>query len=225
MLSKGLTVDNYFDWIKQQNRSPRNNTLTLLENDVNYLREKLLKITEKTKLDSIINKTINQDLFQVLDWLPEGSVDLLFADPPYNLGKTFNSNSFSSMELDCYEEWLETWVPKLLRVLKKTASIYICGDWRSSSAIHRVLSRHDLIVRNRISWEREKGRGSKTNWKNCSEDIWFATVSNDYTFNVDAVKTRRKVIAPYRIDGKPKDWVESSEGNFRDTHPSNFGVI
>ena len=222
MLSKGLTVDNYFDWIKQQNRSPRNNTLTLLENDVNYLREKLLKITEKTKLDSIINKTINQDLFQVLDWLPEGSVDLLFADPPYNLGKTFNSNSFSSMELDCYEEWLETWVPKLLRVLKKTASIYICGDWRSSSAIHRVLSRHDLIVRNRISWEREKGRGSKTNWKNCSEDIWFATVSNDYTFNVDAVKTRRKVIAPYRIDGKPKDWVESSEGNFRDTHPSNF---
>lgn len=54
------------------------------------------------------------------------------------------------------------------------------------------------------------------------EDIWFATNGNDYTFNLDAVKIRKKVIAPYRVDGKPKDWVESESGKYRDTCPSNF---
>jgi site-specific DNA-methyltransferase (adenine-specific) len=80
-----------------------------------------------------------------------------------------------------------------------------------------------LKVRNRITWEREKGRGARHNWKNASEDIWFCTVGDDYVFNVDDVKVRRKVIAPYRTeDGSPKDWAETQDGNFRDTHPSNF---
>ena len=54
------------------------------------------------------------------------------------------------------------------------------------------------------------------------EDIWFATKSDDYVFNLDAVKIRKKVIAPYRIDGRPKDWQETATGNYRDTCPSNF---
>lgn len=47
-------------------------------------------------------------------------------------------------------------------------------------------------------------------------------MSKHYTFNVDKVKVRRKVITPYRIDGKLKDWEETAEGNFRNTYPSNF---
>jgi site-specific DNA-methyltransferase (adenine-specific) len=55
------------------------------------------------------------------------------------------------------------------------------------------------------------------------EDIWFATVSDDYTFNLDDVKIKSKVIAPYRKDGKPKDWCEDESGEkFRLTCPSNF---
>ena len=54
------------------------------------------------------------------------------------------------------------------------------------------------------------------------EDIFFATVGEKYTFNLEAVKQRRKVVAPYREDGKPKDWEETEEGNFRNTCPSNF---
>jgi len=84
------------------------------------------------------------------------------------------------------------------------------------------LERH-LHVRNRITWEREKGRGAKANWKNNTEDIWFCTRDDDYTFNLEAVKLKRKVIAPYRhADGKPKDWDESPNGNYRLTHPSNL---
>ena len=54
------------------------------------------------------------------------------------------------------------------------------------------------------------------------EDIWFATNSKSYTFNIEDVKIRRKVIAPYKVDGKPKDWEETESGNFRNTCPSNF---
>ena len=54
------------------------------------------------------------------------------------------------------------------------------------------------------------------------EDIWFATVSSEYTFNLEAVKLRKKVLAPYRSQGQPKDWQETAAGKFRDTCPSNF---
>ena len=54
------------------------------------------------------------------------------------------------------------------------------------------------------------------------EDIWFATRTDDYTFHVDAVKVRRRVRAPYRADGQPKDWEDTPDGKFRNTYPSNF---
>ncbi|MCU0415364.1 MAG: site-specific DNA-methyltransferase, partial [Ignavibacteriaceae bacterium] len=114
------------------------------------------------------------------------------------------------------------WLSKLTILLKKNSSIYICGDWKSSSAIFRVGSKY-FQARNRITWEREKGRGAKANWKNCSEDIWFFTNSDTYTFNVEKVKLRRKVLAPYRDEKRnPKDWGQNSSGNFRDTFPSNI---
>jgi len=82
--------------------------------------------------------------------------------------------------------------------------------------------RENVEVRNRITWQREKGRGAKSNWKNATEDIWFGTISEDYYFDVDSVKQKRKVIAPYKENGQPKDWEETEDGNFRLTHPSNF---
>lgn len=172
-------------------------------------------------MEALINHTICQNLFEVLDYLPAQFVDLLFVDPPYNLSKSFNGRSFNAMSLDEYESWLDSWLAPLLKTLKPTASIYICGDWQSSAAIQRVAEKY-FIVRNRITWEREKGRGAKTNWKNSSEDIWFCTMSKTYTFNVEAVKLRRQVIAPYTENGQPKDWEESEAGRFRLTHPSNL---
>jgi site-specific DNA-methyltransferase (adenine-specific) len=55
------------------------------------------------------------------------------------------------------------------------------------------------------------------------EDIWFGVKNkNDYYFDVESVKMKRKVLAPYKVDGKPKDWEETEDGNFRLTYPSNF---
>jgi site-specific DNA-methyltransferase (adenine-specific) len=181
-----------------------------------------VRLKSPATLSDIIDRTIHQDLFEILDWFPRASVDLLFADPPYNLAKTFNRRSFSQVSLEDYAGWLESWLVKLAAILKPTASVYVCGDWRSSAALHKVLERL-FIVRNRITWEREKGRGAQSNWKSCSEDIWFCTVSDDYVFNVDKVKLKRRVMAPYTgSEGKPKDWRETQDGRFRLTYPSNI---
>ena len=146
----------------------------------------------------------------------------MVVDPPYNLDKSYNGGTFKSRSSEKYAEWLDSWLEPLHRVLKPSASVYVCCDWRCSSVVQEVGERY-FHTRNRITWEREKGRGALTNWKNASEDIWFFTVSRDYTFNVDAVKLRRRVIAPYTTeDGKPKDWDKTHSGSFRLTHPSNL---
>lgn len=208
--------------MEARNRAPRNRTINLTQPQCDLYRAQLVRLSGPVKISEILNRTICQDVFEILDWLPPRSVDLVVADPPYNLTKSFNSNSFKQLTSLEYEEWLQTWLPKVARIMKPTASIYICGDWRSSVAIQRVAEQL-FVIQNRITWEREKGRGAKTNWKNCSEDIWFCTMSNSYTFNVESVKLKRRVIAPYTDEeGDPKDWSDNDDGRFRLTYPSNL---
>ena len=201
-------------------KAPRNRTIELRPGEAESLRSSLLFDAHGT-IDEHRNKVICGDSFPVLGQLPSASFDLLFADPPYNLTKSFGQETFRELTSDDYEAWLDSWLSLCIPLLKPTASIYICGDWRSSSAIQRVGSKY-FKLQNRITWEREKGRGAKANWKNSAEDIWFFTVSDKFTFNLEAVKLRRKVLAPYKENGKPKDWKADETGNFRDTHPSNI---
>ena len=203
-------------------RAPANRTLTLSAEEFESYRRSLQRLEEKATPTEVRDKLFCQDVFTAFPFLPNACVDLLFADPPYNLTKTFNDRRFKKTSLEQYSEWLDSWLEKAVKLLKPTASVYICGDWESSAAIHRVGEKY-LIPRNRITWEREKGRGAKSNWKKCAEDIWFFTVSDDYVFNVDAVMMKRQVIAPYtNPNGAPKDWTETDDGRFRLTHPSNL---
>lgn len=202
--------------------SKRNKTIhTSLENGQDLLKQCINIENNIADIKSIQNKVIFGDLFSVCKRLPEKSVDLIIADPPYNLSKQFGENKFYQKNNQEYTTYTRQWLKQVMSLLKDNGSIYICCDWQSSLIIGTVLSEF-AIIRNRISWQREKGRGAKNNWKNGMEDIWFATKSKNYTFNLDAVKIRRKVIAPYKTNGKPKDWQQTTDGNFRDTCPSNF---
>ena len=206
----------------EKKKASRNKTMTLDANEIEKYRSRLVVLTKQAAPQEIINKTINQNLFEALDHLPDQFVDLMFIDPPYNLTKNFNGKTFTQMNNQEYTDWLASWFSRIVRVLKPNATVYICGDWRSSHSIFEVASKH-LNVLNRITWEREKGRGALSNWKNASEDIWFCTKSNDYKFYVDRVKMKRKVVAPYRNeDGKPKDWEDHDNGKYRLTFPSNM---
>ena len=202
-------------------RATNNRTITVAEDEKPLLRS-FITLPDQINGTGLHDTIINADLFDVIDIVPDEVADLIIIDPPYNLTKDFNGNTFSARSSDDYESYLRTWFPKVCCKLKPTGSLYLCGDWKCTAALQKVMSEH-LTILNRITWQREKGRGAKTNWKNSMEDIWFGVKDpHAYYFNVEAVKMKRRVIAPYRVDGKPKDWDESTDGNFRLTYPSNF---
>jgi site-specific DNA-methyltransferase (adenine-specific) len=202
-------------------KSFRNKTLTLSENEKISLEKRLLFPDKLLSISEIINKTICGDLFKIIDLLPSEFADLLIIDPPYNLDKDFNGFKFLKSDNKTYYNYLNSWFPKVLKTLKKTGSVYICGDWKSTFCLYKIMQ-ENVIIRNRIIWQREKGRGAGNNWKNVSEDIWYGTKCNDYYFDVGAVKQKIKVNTSYYENGKPKDWEKTIEGKFRLTYPGNF---
>lgn len=208
--------------MEKKERAANNRTLTLEPEEVEGLKSRLLTESNISAETDIVNRTLNGDILKMLEFVPDGFADLIIIDPPYNLSKNFNGMKFASRSQEGYDEYLATWFPAVCKKLKSNGSLYICGDWKCTSSLQRAVE-SELTVLNRITWQREKGRGAKSNWKNGMEDIWFAVKNpDDYYFDVEAVKMKRKVLAPYKADGKPKDWDEESDGNFRLTYPSNF---
>ena len=203
-------------------RAPRNRTLSCSNKEIAELSQELLTLSQPHESVRIEGKVINQDVLQAMTFIPAEFVDLLVLDPPYNLTKNYNEQIFRSKDSDEYSDWFDRVIRMIKPVLKPNATIYICSDWQTSTLVFPIL-KHHFQVRNRITWEREKGRGAKSNWKNNTEDIWYCTIGGDYYFDVDAVKVKRRVIAPYRTQTKaPKDWQEGSDGNYRLTYPSNI---
>ncbi len=199
----------------------RNRTLTCTENKYHDLAESILQIEECAGIEQIKGQLIAGDFFDITTHLPRNFVDLLVLDPPYNLTKDYHGNRFRELDKPGYALWFGKVVDSLAPMLKPCSTIYVCSDWKTSSLVLPVLEER-FFVRNRITWEREKGRGAKQNWKNNTEDIWFCTNSRDYYFDVDVVKLKRKVLAPYRHEGKPRDWKAEGDGNYRLTYPSNI---
>ncbi len=207
---------------RKKNRADRNRTLTISAEEISNLRNKILYSHDINGKTNFENCLINANLFDIIDYIPNECANLIIIDPPYNLSKKFNSSSFAATSDKKYETYLRSWFSKICMKLAPNGSLYMCGDWKCSFIQQKVIS-EQLTIINRITWQREKGRGANSNWKNNMEDIWFAVKSpKDYYFNVDAVKMKRRVIAPYRENGKPKDWEESENGNIRITYPSNF---
>lgn len=201
-------------------RAPRNKTITLSDAERRELRSALY--TRRLLPEVFSDCIIRADLFKVIDRVPDAFADLIIVDPPYNLSKQFGTTGFRAGSDNDYRAYIRSWLPRVVRKLKPDGTLYLCGDWKSSVVLYDEL-RPFLTVLNRITWQREKGRGAIRNWKNGMEDIWYAVANpKDYYFNVDAVMQRRRVLAPYRQNGIPKDWEETEEGRFRDTYPSNF---
>jgi len=207
---------------KQKYRAGRNQTLTVSEEEVPALE---LQLTSPEQLKANGEKedvVIHGNLLDCLDLIPNESFELIIVDPPYNLDKDFGEVKFWAQKNDAYEEYLRSWFGKVCDKLKPQGSLYMCGDWKCCASMQRVIEERLTIV-NRITWQREKGRGAQNNWKNGMEDIWFAVKdAKRYYFDVDAVKLKRRVLAPYKKDGAPKDWEECDAGKYRLTCPSNF---
>ena len=146
-------------------------------------------------LAAIRDRSINGDSFQVVRQFPDRFADLALVDPPYNLDKRYDGLNFKHQSTGEYQEYTQRWIDLIKPKLTPTASLYVFADWQTSVALAPVLAAN-FTVKNRITWQREKGRGAKGNWKNGMEDIWFLTMDErEYTFNVDQVKLAKLILA------------------------------
>ena len=205
-------------------RALMNRTITLTDDERYTYKD---YINDKFELNE--NSVIHGDFDKINNQIPDKYVDLILLDPPYNITKTYGENTFKAMSNYNYCDYVLNIFEKCLRVLKDTGTMYICGDWKTSyiqrKALEILENRGLCDVVNRITWSRDKGRGAYNNWKNNIEDIYMVVKSKDnYIFNLDAVKIRKTVLAPYKDkNGNNKDWQNDEEGNaYRMTSPSNI---
>lgn len=204
-------------------RASMNRTITLTEEE-RYTYEDY--ISNKFELNE--NSVICGDFFEINSQIPDKYVDLILLDPPYNITKKYGENIFKAMSDDEYFDYILKVFKHCLRVLKDDGTMYVCGDWKTSYIQRKALESLEneclCDVINRITWSRDKGRGSEKNWKNNIEDIYMVVKDkNNYTFNIDAVKMKKTVLAPYKDkNGNNKDWQDDGEGAYRMTCPSNI---
>ena len=151
-------------------RTPRNQTLSCTNEEIVQLSRDIMRVERRVTRSDIEDQLVAGDIFEVAKHLPTAFVDLLILDPPYNLSKNFHGNTFRKKEKDEYRVWFQGVIDLLYPLMKVEATIYVCSDWNTSTLVLPILESR-FHVRNRITWEREKGRGAKMNWKNNTEDI------------------------------------------------------
>ena len=139
-------------------RAPRNRTICLDEAQTAAYAEKCVKVTDITAQNAE-NAVIHGDAFAAFESLPAAFADLAVIDPPYNLSKVYADTPFKKMDDSSYREFTLAWLAGVKRLLKPNGSIYVCCDWQSSLIIADALKQH-FHVKNRITWQREKGRGA-----------------------------------------------------------------
>ena len=205
-------------------RAERNRTITLSPDEETQLMSQLRRLETLANVPDITDRIFCQDLMEALPLMPKHFADLLVIDPPYTLQRQFGKMKTARRSDEEYLDYVMQWLPATLQWLKPDGSVYVCCDWASSTVIYTALRQCGITIRNRITWQREKCLGAKDNWKNGMEDIWYGVANaKNFHFDVEAVKQRRRVIAPYRTDdGSPKDWEDTADGKFRLTYPSNF---
>ena len=104
-------------------KSKRNKTITLNQDEIKYFYEYLIKdVKENIEISNIVNKIILGNMFDAYKYLPQSFVDLLILDPPYNLNKDFGEVSFKRMSDDKYSDYFEDIIIKLKHTLKPIAT-------------------------------------------------------------------------------------------------------
>jgi DNA modification methylase len=138
------------------------------------------------------NRLICGDAIEEMSRLPDASIDLIIADPPYNLGKDYGNNRDMKGWHE-YEAFTRAWLSQAIRLLKPTGAIYVFMGVRFISFLFLMLENDfGLSFNGWITWHYTQGMGRKNGFSPRHEDILYFTKTSDFTFNLDAIRIPQK---------------------------------
>ncbi|NMM37345.1 MAG: site-specific DNA-methyltransferase [Glaciimonas sp.] len=139
-------------------------------------------------MTSWLNQVYCEDALTGLARIPDGSIDLILADPPYGLGKDYGNDS-DKLDAAAYLTWSTQWIDAVLPKLKASGSLYIFLTWRYAPEIF-VMLKQRMTMLNEIIWDRRVPSmgGSTRSFTSVHDTIGFFALQKGYYFDLDAVR-------------------------------------
>lgn len=147
------------------------------------------------------HKIIHGDALDVLQKeIPDNSIDLIFADPPYNIGKNFNGHKDKWATDDDYLNWCYVWLDLCIQKLKPNGSFYVMTATQFMPFFD-IYIRTRLDILSRIVWYYDSsGVQAKNFYGSMYEPILFTVKDkNNYTFNTDGILVEAKTGAKRKL--------------------------
>ncbi|HRK68856.1 MAG TPA: site-specific DNA-methyltransferase, partial [Hyphomonas sp.] len=131
---------------------------------------------------------ITGDATQEMRKLNSVSVDLVIADPPYNLGKDYGNNH-DVKGFDEYLEFSRDWLREAHRLLKPNGTLYVFMGFRFIAYLYDILDRElQMFFNSWIVWHYTQGMGKTKGFSPRHDDILMFTKSEKPKFHLDAVR-------------------------------------
>lgn len=135
-----------------------------------------------------VNKIYLGDCVKIMKEFPPNSVDLVFADPPFNIGIKYDKYN-DNLSYDEYYKWSEDWIAETYRILKKNGSIYIAIGDEFAAEINIILKHTGFYFRNWIIWYYTFGQNQRKKFNRAHTHILYFTKDRDkFKFNAEAIR-------------------------------------
>jgi len=129
------------------------------------------------------NKVYPGDCIEIMKTLPSGSVDMVFADPPFNIGIKYDVHN-DNMPYQEYYNWSEKWIKETQRLLKDNGTIYIAIGDEFAAEINIILKRMGFYFRNWIIWYYTFGQNQRKKFNRSHTHIlYFTKDERKFIFN------------------------------------------
>lgn len=155
-----------------------------------------------------------EDAIKFMKSLPDGGVDLIITSPPYNVGKEYETKT----KIEKYLSNMEPFLKEMVRILSDKGSIcWQVGNYVEKGEVYpldifyyQLFKRLGLKLRNRIIWHFGHGLHCKNRFSGRYETILWFTKTDNYTFNLDAVRIPSKYPGKRYYKGKRKGEISGN---------------
>lgn len=120
--------------------------------------------------------------------MPDGGVDLVFADPPFNIGMPYD-NHRDNHDADFYIDWTGQWLMQSIRVLKRTGTLWVAINDEWAPVIVQMATSRGVTLRNWVIWHYTFGQYCTRKFGRCHTHLlYFVKDKKEFTFNADAIR-------------------------------------